>query len=433
MLSNSSRLKRRGPDHTEICSINGQTIIHNLLSLNGVYTPQPVFLEHKNAYLFFNGEIYNDEIYSYYSGSDTAFLAGLFDSCPDEEVAFQLDGEFLICLYFATHHQLLVCSDLFGTKPAWFGFSSTSGDWAISSYSSTLCELGMDHYVQIPPNRFIRFDLASRSIISCSPIHVNLVPNDESSFAKWCANFDQAIIKRKPAVGHLVIPLSSGMDSGLIAYRANELGMNPLFLSIPGCEDHEIMLRRQEQLGVEFLALTRAEFLLAHEAILLQVENFNYRRHQPLLDIDCLFDDPGTVGIFALLRYAKQFGCKVSFSGQGADEIYSDYGFQGKPLANVSSFAGKYPDDIRDIFPWKNLFSGTQRAYLMKDEHVAGSLGMESRYPFLDIQLFRSFLALPASIKNATYKGPVGRWIEELRIPVASSKLGFSANRGLIA
>jgi len=423
---------RRGPDATQVISVNGRLFCHNLLALNGSHTTQPILIESKGYILFFNGEIYNSDVIDYYGGNDTSYLIDLLENTDSIEAAFRsLDGEFVICVYSIACDSLSIATDLFRTKPVWVAYSSSNDEWSISTYLSAADSLLEAYTCEIPGNRFVTINFSSNSVLENKPLHHFNVNGAESTFSDWCRLFDAALVKRAPRTGRLLIPVSSGFDSGLIAYRCMHLGLDPILLSIIGCEDQPVMMRRKEQLGISFLELSRSKYKASLKNVLETVEDYSYTKHQPLLDIASLHQDPGAVGLYSVLEQGKNLGCKVSFSGQGADEIYSDYGFKGKKLANVSSLAGRYPADMRRIFPWKNLFSGTQRAYLMKDEHVAGSLGMESRYPFLDRNLFMCFLTLPAEVKNSSYKGPIGRWISELGIPVAQSKLGFSANRGL--
>ena len=50
-------LQKRGPDKTTSKSVAGYNIVHNLLSLTGEMTEQPV--EQDGIMVLFNGEIYN--------------------------------------------------------------------------------------------------------------------------------------------------------------------------------------------------------------------------------------------------------------------------------------------------------------------------------------------------------------------------------------
>ena len=80
-----SFLEHRGPDHTEIRTVEGINFTHTLLSLTGDFTPQPVTDEHITV--VFNGEIYNhmeirDELisngYNFIGNSDTETLLNLY-------------------------------------------------------------------------------------------------------------------------------------------------------------------------------------------------------------------------------------------------------------------------------------------------------------------------------------------------------------------
>jgi len=117
--------------------------------------------------------------------------------------------------------------------------------------------------------------------------------------------------------------------------------------------------------------------------------------------------DPGAIGLSRVCHLAREDSSLVYFSGTGADEIISDYGFNGHKYTPHSSFGGNFPDDLSTVYPWYNFFGGTQRAYLMKEEMVAGSYGIEVRYPFLDLAVVQEFLWLHPAVKNSEYKRPI--------------------------
>jgi len=105
----------------------------------------------------------------------------------------------------------------------------------------------------------------------------------------------------------------------------------------------------------------------------------------------------------AMARYVKGQRGIVMLSGAGADEIMGDYGFKGHRTSAYSCIAGLFPDNLRDVFPWTNFFKGTQHAYLRKEEHVGGSHGIETRYPFLDPDVVQEYLHLSPRLKNSNY------------------------------
>ena len=62
-------------------------------------------------------------------------------------------------------------------------------------------------------------------------------------------------------------------------------------------------------------------------------------------------------------------------------------------------------------------------------ELVAGSYGIEARYPFLDPEVVQEFLWLTAEVKNSVYKRPVRDLLHFLECPLdEGKKVGFTAN-----
>ena len=144
-------------------------------------------------------------------------------------------------------------------------------------------------------------------------------------------------------------------------------------------------------------------------------------------------NDKGAVGLSFICEQAKKDGCLIYLSGQGADEIFSDYGFGGKTIYNHSSFAGKFPEDLNTIFPWNNFFQGTQYSYLGKEENVAGAWGIEGRYPFLDKDVVQEFLWLKPDLKNKNYKSVLTFYLKKYKIDFEKNKkIGFSCDKNLI-
>ena len=142
----------------------------------------------------------------------------------------------------------------------------------------------------------------------------------------------------------------------------------------------------------------------------------------------------------------------------GADEYISDYADKGEKIYPHSNFAGVFGQNLSDIFPWASFFLGTQRDYLMKEELVAGTHGVEGRllldcdfvsiclilchyltcriekkpsYPFLDRQVVQEYLWLDNEVKNSKYKVVVQDMFDKYQYPFVGGKLGFTAHHNL--
>ena len=68
----------------------------------------------------------------------------------------------------------------------------------------------------------------------------------------------------------------------------------------------------------------------------------------------------------------------------------------------------------------------TVRAYLLKEECVAGSFNLETRYPFLDKKVVQEFLWLTPELKNSHYKSVLHNYLTKNSFPFnEGKKTGF--------
>ena len=124
--------------------------------------------------------------------------------------------------------------------------------------------------------------------------------------------------------------------------------------------------------------------------------------------------------------YAKKEGRKVYLSGSGSDEIFSDYGFGGEKKYPHSNFGGLFPEDLSTIFPWASFYGSTMVSYLAKEEYIAGSYGIETRYPYLDKYVVQEFLYLSSTLKNSKYKSVLYNYLKKNNYSFCENeKIGF--------
>ena len=143
-------------------------------------------------------------------------------------------------------------------------------------------------------------------------------------------------------------------------------------------------------------------------------------------------DDWASVGLATIFTLAKEKQQRIYLSGQGGDEIYSDYGFEGLKYKSISQFGGKFPDDLTSIFPWNNFYDGSQKAFISKEEHIASMYGIEGRYPFLDKKVVQEFFWLTTELKNKYYKAPLYAVMEKFNYPFEpNEKIGFKVKKVL--
>jgi len=422
-------MRLRGPDATHERELQGYYFCHNLLSMRGEYIAQPHISEDENVLVLFNGEIYNCPPEE---PSEAAYLLKLYRDHGDQLFKL-LDGEFAIVLIDFEQGRFLAARDCFGTKPLFFGHRGSA--FALGSYRSALEHLGMQDVQALKPNTVVDYALDGTSITSTEITIFNLAQSSDD-LEGWHRLFDAAVAKRIAYLkGDAFVGLSSGYDSGAIT--ASLIAQNAKFMSVTveGREDPAIVAARREAVegsGNRAILIPQEKIDKAAWAKWLH-ENVEDEPYFIINDDGkrvevgkSVHKDNAALILAAVCDTAKEAGARVYLSGSGADEIYSDYGFQGKKIFAHSNFGGLYPDHLLGRFPWASFFGSTQAAYLTKEEMVAGSFGMEVRYPFLDVALVQHFLTLKPEIKNEAYKSVIQSYLKARDFPFAAGqKVGF--------
>lgn len=422
-------LSLRGPDHTELVQREGLVFIHNLLSISGSFQAQP--FQHGRITALYNGEIYNHGMFGTFTSDGQCIIPAYLELGSLFTQAF--DGEFAVALVDHAARSIIVSTDVFATKPLYVAIEGPH--FAIASYESALKAAGFDQITRVPANRICRIDIDNPALVEIGTVYEFSLKQYRRDFDAWIEAFERAV--RKRAEGNrekIFIGLSSGYDSGAICCALTKLGVPFNAYSVTGRENNEILAQRAARMPacsthriINPDTDTRSR---AREYIDQNVESQYYTIHSAQGDYNefhlKLHDDSGATGLSMVCEAARQDDCKIYLSGQGADEIISDYGFGGQRLYGHSNFGGLFPEDLSTIFPWPSFYGSSQESYLMKEEHVAGSYGIEARYPFLDKRVVQEFLALDHRLKNERYKSVLRSYLEANGYPTAfDMKIGF--------
>lgn len=392
--ANNFYIQKRGQDLTNKITRGGFNFVHSLLSITGKVTPQP-FVEDDIVCLF-NGEIYNHE----YKITDGENLIPLYKQYGVEFPKY-LDGEWAIALYDFKNELAVFATDLFATKPIWRkGLECASYESGIGG-------------VKIPANtiEIVKFN-GKESKISLHEWDLN---QHKRSYDDWIKAFEKSIAKR--ATKNCFIGLSSGYDSGIIACELLKQNVDFKAFIIENREDKNILLERIKLLSNYTYLPKNTTFLDEADWIKNNVEYFKYK-----LTKKGVKNDSASLGLSKICRLAHLEGRKVYLSGQGGDEIYSDY----SPFPQQSTFKGKFPEKI-DVNLWENFYNGCQYSYLGKEEYVAGSHSIETRYPLLDKDVVQEFLWLSTELKNKNYKSPLHEYFVRNNFPFSiGAKIGLN-------
>ena len=391
-------IQKRGPDHTSTVLLRGFYFTHNLLHITGNLTPQP-FVD-GDVVCVYNGEIYNHR----YRESDGEVLIPLYREHGDD-FARHLDGEFAVALYDFGRGVALFATDPFSTKPLWRNGTE------VASYRSGV---GGD---QVPPDTTVIVGLATGEAREERRNSFDFDHQHKETYDHWIAAFDRAMAKR--AYNHSFINLSSGYDSGAIDCALTRLGIEYKAFSIEGQENLDLL--RQRNRNGTILKITEEIIAEKRDYLKTHAEPYRYQLLMPnggLIEHDML-KDKATVGLASIYDLANQEGRRVNFSGQGADEIMTDY----SQWPEATQLKGVFPEKLE---VWRNFYGNYQRAYLTKEEHIAGAYGIETRYPFLDRDVVQEFLWLTPELKNRRYKAPLHEYLTRYDYPFeAGKKTGF--------
>lgn len=423
-------LRLRGPDNTNIVHREHLTFMHNLLSMTGAFRIQP-FIQ-QDIVCLYNGEIYNYREFGDYT-SDGECLIDLY---REHGPAFtrRLDGEFAILICDFAARRVIISSDIFRTKPLFY--SVADGRLGCSSFHSPLEAAGHRDVQPFPANRTRVFNLDDLSLVDEFPVYEFDLRQYKETFDDWNAAYQEAIRKRAFDVREKVfLGLSSGYDSGVICLELLRTGIPFEAYTVLGTETDEVLERRFELIdraeNASYCRLhkTRWNRKVNHRYIQKNTDPFRYTIRSSSSDYtECipLTDDGGATWLSYVCRNGRRNGRRIYLSGMGADEIFSDYGFAGDKKFAHSNFGGLFPEDLSTVFPWNSFYGSTMESYLAKEEYIAGSYGLEARYPFLDRAVIQEFLNLTARLKNSAYKSVLDNYLRIHNYPFQPGvKKGF--------
>ena len=430
----NNKVKNRGPDYTNKVEYNNFIFYHNLLHITGKKTIQPIIKN--NIVILFNGEIYNYKDLGSFN-NELELLHNLYSELNTEFIS-KLDGEFVIIIFDFNKNEIYLISDLFGTKPLWYTINEGI---MISSYKRELLDNTKDSIItKLENNSILKLDIKSLNIISINE-HTKMDLNQfKNTYDDWNKAFEKAVLKRIPENNiEYMIPISSGHDSGAITSVLHKFKKKYILYSIEGGEDKKIVNKRFKLNTYKNKLFNFNNKLFENNfSYLIEEGDHNYyqstdrakNEYWYLVSRDC-----ASTGLSYLLRECKKEfkNFKVILTGDGADEIYFHNSMAKGKKYGCGLQPNKFPKNLETIYPWYNLFKGTQRRFLNKTELVGGASGIECRYPFLDKNLFQEFLYLKPELKNKFYKGPIENYLKINNYPYNGScmKLGMNPLRNI--
>lgn len=229
----------------------------------------------------------------------------------------------------------------------------------------------------------------------------------KNSYDDWIKVFRGVI--RNYAKEDCFMGLSSGYDSGVISCEMYIRNIPFKAYVLLNGENEEIINERLKY-------ISNNSILTMNQKLWQQYYDYLKGKINPIA-----LTDSGSMGLAYLFDTAKKEGKSVFISGQGADEIFSDYALSDVP--GQSTFKGTFPDKL---YEWPNFRKNVNYMYLQEIEEIANIYSVKVHYPYLNIVLVQEFLWLAPELKNRYYKAPLREYLTLNRVPFEeNAKYGF--------
>lgn len=368
-------LDRRGPDGSKQLKNNLGFFYHSLLETQSNNVQQPMINNHGT--LLYNGTQYNLGI------DDNNYIVQGLDNNVNRCVEFiqSLSGDF--ALIWVTNNFVLLARDFGGNKPLYYGLKEDL--FCAASSEQQVIDAGLEP-IELDANTIIVFE---HDLVRRWPAYVFDLNQTVNNFDRVFECFEVAVLERyrEPAV----VPLSSGIDSGMLVACLNQDNKDFLISVRVGHEDHAVLEQRLSELQQPRFVFNDVDISTIRE-----VSKLKYSK---------ISANPQVAQVaWHTAAHASKLGYRYVLTGTGADEVYSDYGWQGKKYASYSLFGGCYPHDLSKIWPWMLRPTTPMHSSILIDDHIYGMHGMDTRCPFLDVNLIQAWLNVVPELKNKEYK-----------------------------
>ena len=130
--------------------------------------------------------------------------------------------------------------------------------------------------------------------------------------------------------------LSGGYDSGAISCSLNKINANYVSYSMKCQENMKVLSERiklnDKKYYYDISQETYQEFKGHYQKNMEGSSIAQYSKPGNIISYYNIIGDWAGVGLFFIFTQSKPDNVKIFLSGQGADEIYSDYGWKGRSI-----------------------------------------------------------------------------------------------------
>ena len=395
-------LQCREPDESPYIAVRKNCVMGgNRLTINDDKDGDSLPFKHNDNVLFYNGEIYNYHQWDSKALSDGKIILPLYQELGLKAFS-KLDGEFVLSVWDEKNEKLILVRDPFGTKPIYFSLNKERLIWASSASAINTMEkhnfcvsvkgpaYQHSYAVQepytsysgiwlIPPGHALIVDRNGPKL-HCYNLWQEYRMNS-ADLNETFAALENSLISRLNYKGTVGIPMSAGIDSGIIAFTADKLKVKYHIFSViemfgEKTDETENILKRIKRLknasDITLLKCNEEEYRLALREIFLP----QYYDSEKF--------DGSNILMHAVFNAMHKAGIKVAIDGSGGDELFHGY---------------KFREDFKPVEGWPHIWKNnnyyyslftTLLDYTSKSDRAGTYFSIKSRYPYQNLELMHA-------------------------------------------
>jgi asparagine synthase (glutamine-hydrolysing) len=382
-------LHHRGPDSRGTYKDGAYQGGMTRLAINGLNDGnQPLFDEHEDVVLFYNGEIYNAPIlrreleqkgYKFKTHSDGEVITHLYREYQEELFSY-LDGMFAVALWIKSERKLILGRDIPGEKPLYY--APMGGEQCV--FASEIKSIRAFQHLELNLNKQAIWDfptflwvpepntiyeevfalpaghilISQNNNISIKPYNnkytIEIAKNSSDKIEQIRSVVTQAIESRLLSDVPVGCFLSSGLDSSIVSTIASQnQPIHTFCVAFEDVDDPYHGRSNESDAAKEYSKTLNT----THITVPVTAKYFT-----SLLDDFCHYgDQPYAVssglGILSVAKSAREHGIKVLLSGDGADECFGGYSWY-QHLDSVKSHQAK---KTQETFSFQNFGWGIEK------------------------------------------------------------------------
>tara|TARA_B100001250_G_scaffold324714_1_gene288313 strand:- start:2706 stop:4517 length:1812 start_codon:yes stop_codon:yes gene_type:complete len=365
----------RGPDNTEIISINDVTIGHLRLAIIDLDSRSNQPMSFDNLLIVFNGEIYNhkeiraklesEKKYTFKTTSDTEVLLKSYHAWGEKMLQY-VNGMFAFSIYDKVKGTIFSARDRLGVKP--FYYSWDEGKFEICSQLTPFSNKGKiskeaisiylqtgyipsphsvyDNIYKLPPGHTLQFDLRNKrktlkKYWDLDKVRVKKATYKEAKEKLHALLRDAVKIRMQSDVPYGSF-LSGGIDSALVTAIASKVSEERIKTFTIGFEDPKFDESKLAEKFSKILKTNHTETKCNAEDLINLLPTFFKVYDEP-------FADSSAIPSLLLNKTTKRIAT-VALSGDGGDESF--LGYNHFEWVKKASFFFKIPYTLRKAFSY---------------------------------------------------------------------------------